>query len=364
MFKAIRKFFSHRFDRFYRQKRLRLILDISLIALMIGLVVTIFSLQFYRPGANFKAWFKPSQPVYDSISPPLELSYKIDKTAIKLEDSLDISLTLKNSSENEIKNLKLNLVLQTDNFLISKIEAPIKAEDLKAEGNSLSIKDKNIILAKLEANSEREFALKIYFSTKNDGARTISWRVDSEYKVLEQTVKKSWSLPEIIVALKPMVIAYVYYHSPQGDQLGSGPLPPIVGLPTNFWVFLNAEAGSSFSDLVVSARLAKNVIYTENSSLVAGNLNYSSDSQQVIWQINKIDAIGGLYRAAFEVRLTPGADQLNSVVNLLENLKWQAKDELSGLIVSGSLGNLDTSLKADLINRGSGHVSSFEPLED
>jgi hypothetical protein len=114
---------------------------------------------------------------------------------------------------------------------------------------------------------------------------------------------------------------------------------------------------------VVSGRLAKNVRATDNSSLIAGDLNFSPDSRQVIWRINKIDAASGLYRAAFEVQLIPSGDQLDSNVNLIENLKWQTKDEVSGLLVTGSLGNLDTSLKADLINQGLGKVSSFESLE-
>jgi len=363
MFKAIRKFFSRRFNRFYRQKRRRLILDIILLAIIVGLLITVISLQFYRPGANFTAWFsKPVAPAPELDIPSLELNYEISQTAIDIENGFDFSFTLKNKSQTEINNLKLRLVLQTENFLINKIELSVKDEGSNAADN-ISIQGEEISLSKLEANSDREVPLSVYFVRKNEGARTIAWRIDGEYEVSTQTIKKSWSLPELSVALKPKMSAAVYYNSPQGDQLGSGPLPPIVGLPTNFWIFINAKADSSYSDLVVSGRLAKNVRATDNSSLLAGNLNFSPDSRQAIWRINKIDATSGLYRAAFEVQLIPSSDQLNSNVNLIENLKWQAKDEISGLLVTGYLGNLDTSLKADLINQGLGKVSSPESLE-
>jgi len=32
-----------------------------------------------------------------------------------------------------------------------------------------------------------------------------------------------------------------YYYSPQGDQLGMGPIPPMVDIPTNYWIFWSAD---------------------------------------------------------------------------------------------------------------------------
>jgi len=364
MFKAIKKIVTRRFDIFYRQRRLRLILDVSLIAVIIGLTLAIIGLQFYRPSIDWKNGPTFDKPAIDLNTQALEADFELVKKAILPEEVVELKFNLKNPADVEINDLKLSLILQTDNFSIDKMELSISPDKSETDENNFVVQGNDILLAKLEAQGEREVLVKVYLKDKSRNSRTISWRVDGEYLLANRIINKSWALPDLTVATRPMIFAQVYYNSPQGDQLGSGPLPPQVGLPTNFWIFLNAEADSSFRDLVLSARLPKNVSWTGNSSLIAGNLNYSTDSERVIWQLNKIESEGGVYRAAFEVQLIPTIDQLNSFVNLLENIRWQAKDEISNLVVTGSLINLDTSLRDDLINRDSGQVTSFVTFEE
>ncbi|MFA6514600.1 MAG: hypothetical protein WCT50_04980 [Patescibacteria group bacterium] len=355
MFKPIKRYFQKRFDRFYRVNRWHLVLDISLMIILLSLVVLLIKLNLNQPNFDISTWTAQKKVYVDLDNPFLEVNFNTQSEAIRLEDGLPIVLHLKNNGQVNVNDLKFNLVLNNNDFLISKIETSSAYETDK---NTLKIEGVKLSVANVPAASEISINLKVYFKERVKGAKLINWQADSEYYFDNQLFKNTVVLDDIKVASKVNVQAAGYYNSPQGDQLGSGPLPPIVGLPTNFWIFLKAEPAGDFGEFVVSAKLPKNISFTNNTSMLAGNLNYSSSSRQVIWQVDSLQEDGNDYRVGFEVQLIPTKEQIGKEAPLLNSIKFKALDIFSNLRIEGNVSSLDTALEHDTINAGEGRVAT------
>lgn len=151
--------------------------------------------------------------------------------------------------------------------------------------------------------------------------------------------------------------AAVYYHSPQGDQLGSGPIPPIAGISTNYWLFFKMEnSGNEVDDFVMSAQLPKNVFFTGSKTLSAGTISYQADRHLIIWKINHLAKEKNYYSAGLEIELTPNLQQVGQNCDLATNIRFSAYDREAEQEINGSLKKMTSVLDFDKINQGQGKV--------
>ena len=361
MFRKINKYINHRFNRFYRRSRLYMIIDIVLIAVVIVLAALLLRLYAYQPNISLTPWSKTVQKQeIDLNNPPLDLSFQVENTNIYWQEGAQLTLRLKNNSKYLIEDIKLMLVSQSESFSLSRLEF---SNSQKTSLSGVAIKGYDLYIDELSPGTDREVNLLVQFQRQNLNGRTINGRLDSEYKVLGQTIKKSLILDELRVASELTATAAAYYNSPQGDQLGTGPFPPVSLLPTNLWVYFQADTPNNFTNFVMSARLANNVEFTDNYSLLVGKLNHNKDTGQMIWQVENIGGSDGDNNSAgFEIELIPSEDQVGSYADLLTNIKFSAVDYFTGLPVSGTLTDIGTSLKMDVINKGDGLVESINSL--
>lgn len=356
MIKRLRKVFNRRFHRFYRYSRLYIVTDIVLIAIVIILAVLVLRLYSYQPEVNLSPWSRSKDvelSTLDLNNPPLNLSYEKESSSIDWQDGANIKLRLKNNGVRTLSNIKLSVVLESKGFSLSRIEF---SNAQKTSLSGIEIKGFDIYLDELNPGTDREVALNISFTKLGKGAQTIAGRIYSEYEVGSQIIKESISLIDFKVASEISANAKAYYNSPQGDQLGRGPFPPEVGLETNLWVFFEAQPSSEITNFTMSARLAPNVDFASEMSLLAGTLTYNKDTRQIIWQVARLDEDNDAYKAGFEIILKPEVEQVGDYANILNNIKYQALDSFTGLAIHGALKDIDTSLKYDAINRDEGIV--------
>lgn len=361
MLNRIKKIINKDFSNFYRSSRLYIVTDIVLIILVLFLTILLIRLYKFQPNLSLKPWIVPKKAqviVIDLNNPPLSLNYESEANSIFLEDGAKINLSLKNRGSHLLSDIKLKLILDNDDFLLSRLEFSNKQ---KTSLDGLEIKGFDIYLNEINPGAQREVSLNIFFTKKNNLAKTINSRIDCEYSVEGQILKESLSISEFKIASQIIGTAKAYYNSPQGDKLGSGSFPPISELPTSFWVFFEAMPNSSFTNLTMTGRLAPNVEFTNKTSLLEGDLNYNKDSRQVVWQLKNLSpANTSSYRAGFELSLIAREDQIGSYAKLLNSLKFQALDEFSGLTIYQNLEDIDTSLKYDAINRNEGIITNLE----
>jgi hypothetical protein len=168
-------------------------------------------------------------------------------------------------------------------------------------------------------------------------------------------LKERLILPDISIAAELSVRANTYYTSPQGDQLGIGPMPPQVGLPTSYWLFWEVSAPANFRDVVLSARLPQGVELGAGRTILTGKFNYNPTTRQAVWSLDELMA-GSKQRIGLEVVITPTSDQVGMVIPLTASSQYFGVDTITGREDSGSFGRQDTELEGDRFHAGQGKV--------
>lgn len=356
MFKIIHKHLLYRWEKFYRRNRWHLILDLSLLTVIIILISLVIGLNFYRPTVNLNL-NNPDQTLIlntpiDLNNPPLVLDARLATTSTDIKEGVILKLNFKNNSQLPLNELKLNFNVLTKNFPIDHLELlDDNNPDIKISGTELS-------LPGLPANLSGMISLKVYFKNKNNEAKEIDWQINSSYLVGGQNLKTTFDLPPLQLPSVLNVDSRAYYNSPQGDQLGAGPLPPLVNLPTNYWIFIEANGDGDFNNFIYSAKLPSGVEITGNRSILAGDFSYNKDSRQIIWRVPLIKANLSDYRAGFEVQLIPSASQFDKVLPFLISARYSAQESTGAKTkVAEEINSPDTNLADDLINKGQGRVA-------
>jgi len=150
------------------------------------------------------------------------------------------------------------------------------------------------------------------------------------------------------------------YYSLEGDQLGVGPLPPVVDIPTNVWIFFEIENfNGNLEKFSLTAQLPENVIWTNKKSVLAGKLNFGQIGKRVVWEVDLIDQKDKVYKAGFEISLIPTQSDLGKVLDLVTDIKFSAVEQSCQSEIDGSLDNITTDLIFDSLASGKGKVIEF-----
>ncbi len=348
MIKFIHQYFRGRFERYYLKNHWHLVLDLSLTIVIICLLASVIGLYLYRPTASSLGTVNHQS--VDLNNPPLAITIVPAAGSVDLESGTLVRVDYKNNGAVPISSLRVTLESTDNNFSVDRLE---KAE----ETQSVEFNGTNAVFTDLSAGVNGQAGLKVFFTSEKD-SRVINWRARLEYMINGQTFKQDLDLQQLKIKADLKVTAAAYYTSPQGDQLGIGPVPPVVGLPTNYWIFIEAQSQADWQNLVVSARLPKGVELTDSRSLLAGDFKYNASARQLIWKIARLAGRTEKYHLGFEVQLTPTAAQAGQVLPLLNNLQYYASDTLTAEDAAGTLDNLSTSLDKDRFNAGQGQVQA------
>lgn len=150
-----------------------------------------------------------------------------------------------------------------------------------------------------------------------------------------------------------------YYYSEQGDQLGLGPIPPIVGIPTSYWIIWEVEnSGNKLSDFTMSADLASGIAWNNKKSVLSGNLFNGAVSKTIAWELDSVSEKNGVYKVSFEVTVLPDENDAGKIKNILNNIKVSATDTFCGQKINKNINNITTDLKFDKLLIGKGIVQA------
>ncbi|MEO5928018.1 MAG: hypothetical protein ABIO72_04835 [Patescibacteria group bacterium] len=147
------------------------------------------------------------------------------------------------------------------------------------------------------------------------------------------------------------------YYSPSGDQIGVGPLPPVIGVATTYWVVWSVgPTDADLKDIDLRATLGATVRATGKfASIIPGE--FSSDGNQVHWTVPSLPATGASPATfAFEVSFTPSVNQRGTIPSLVTGSAARAVEIRSGLDLQSSGSVEDTNLSHDEQAKGKGTV--------
>jgi hypothetical protein len=152
------------------------------------------------------------------------------------------------------------------------------------------------------------------------------------------------------------------YYTKDGEQLGSGPLPPEVGETTKYRVFLRVSNSTSpLENAQIEATLPTDVAWTGHYSIAAGEpIAYLPDTNRILWRIGSVPAAvsseDSKILASFEVALTPSAADVGTALTLLKSINLTAVDANTDARISASAADISTDLTLDSRAAGKGKV--------
>jgi len=355
MIRHLKNWWRLRAAKHYLKNYWHLIADIVLVVLVLELLIAlIFIKSIHIPPINVgqinHVDKNNSGLVASSTNSDLSLKAIIPKENIYSGQKFVINIHLENRGDQAITNLTLTPQTAAD-FSVVKLESTDTPNNLKVEGNKLSLEN-------LSPGSTSDTELWVTLLADPNSARYVSWYFNASY--LQDNVKyqDKFALSDLKLITDLKVAGVAYYNSPLGDQLGSGPIPPIVGLPTNYWIFFNVDnKGNDLKGLTVTANLPSGVTLSNQKTLSAGEFSYNESQKRITWLVKDLSIKNPLYQAGFEVQLMPTSSQISTLPLLLTNISYIATDAYTGEQLSGKIAAIDTSLPADGINHGQGSVT-------
>lgn len=290
------------------------------------------------------------------VVPKFKAFLETDARVLEENQSAIFKLNYENKEEEDIRGLKFEIRPESSAFAVSELKLKEESEKYEVAGNNIKLLED---LKKGEAGS---IEFEVVFRKKKIGTElNTSLAAAISYRIGEKEVSYKIISPKLKFFSDLHIISSGRYYSEQGDQLGVGPLPPVVDVPTTYWIFWEIDnLGNDLKDLSISADLGKNVAWTENKSLLAGKMRYGAIGGRVIWNVDEVSKEGGKYRAGFEVKLIPSRDQKGGIVDLVKNIKYSAYDSFAEKEITGELESITTNLEDDKIATGKGKVVEME----
>ncbi len=283
------------------------------------------------------------------------LTLKSATTNITPGDEADYVLIYKNGEKFPLENVKIT----------ANIDSPF-APDKKISWDKLSTP----ALSKIKAGQEGEikFNLKIKSKIEQTSAEqknfTLSISPETTYQLPKPENLSGFSagdklIQKINTALNLQATAR--YYTDEGDQLGIGPLPPVIGAPTKYWIFFKIEnLYNDVKNISIAATLSRNVSWTGKISTTADQgVIYNQNNGQLSWGVGSVGAPAAFLPdigAAFEVELLPTADQSGRLANLIENIQISGLDEFTGQKITKKIPAITTALDFDQDIKTDGRV--------
>jgi len=268
-------------------------------------------------------------------------------------NTISFNLDFKNNSNNTLSDLAFRIGAD-DNIILDNLS-------LNQSISNVEIIDKIIRLKQnLESQESVHLSLKINAKQEKDVINPeFELRVEPSYLSNQSRYSYQVSSEPIKLLSNLEASSKAYYYSPQGDQLGIGPLPPVDGLPTTYWIFLEASNyGNALVDFSLSGKLAENVRWANKKSVVNGSIYQAPGSNKVTWQIRNIDNKDLNSSARFALTLIPDTAQINSIPLLFKDITVTAYDTFTQKNINFSLPDINAELTHDPLASGQGRVEN------
>lgn len=302
----------------------------------------------------------PVTHAYTLVTPRADLSihWPEDRIGLSPGESYPVVISIKNTGSIDLEHLTLSLPLP---------EAIINTTAFQTQ-NKLAVKKGIAILSEqttsafrlLRVDESLSFTVSLPIDQFPTGGTDLTLSLAANLNatplgVHDQTYRITGSSASIRIGTALSLTAQARYYTNEGDQLGRGPLPPMVGKETKYWALLTVKNNtSSISPLTVTASLPPHITWTGKSSVTHGkDVSYNPTTRTATWSVHTLHA-HETAQAGFELSFTPNSDQVGSTPLLLTNIKATATDTFIDTNLTASAGTIDTSLTWDSIAQAKG----------
>jgi hypothetical protein len=163
----------------------------------------------------------------------------------------------------------------------------------------------------------------------------------------------------VTLHVRPKIVlrATARYFTPEGDQIGRGPLPPRVNETTRYWVTWSVQSLLSQAEpFEITARLPEYVQWTGRVAATMGaSPRYNETQRAVTWELPELDPVLGDQRPAasvsFELAVTPQELHVGSPIEILESSVLTMGE------VTKNIASVSTELREDARETSGGVVA-------
>ncbi len=154
--------------------------------------------------------------------------------------------------------------------------------------------------------------------------------------------------------------SFARYYTAEGEQLGIGPIPPIVGFPTHYRIFWQLDPfPHTLQDVIITAKLPSNVAWAGDtcSSVFGQSPQFNAANRLATWTLETVETGRTLpVFTHFCAIITPTAQQVGTSPLLMYDITASGTDQVTGRTVTITMPNITTNLTADPKAAGQGVV--------
>ncbi len=280
--------------------------------------------------------------------------------AVNWGDIVEVTLAVRNITSEDLKNLEWSLTLTPDVINWSAVSSDANLVN-ESDGVVRLLPESNESMKILAAGEESNIKISIPIKSiqTNTGVivGTARLRILGESGVDALSFTKT--IGPINLAQSVRWHTTAHYFSDEGVQVGSGPLPPVVGERTTYriqWNLAGAESGAQSTTF--STTLPSYVSWNNQFSANRGNISYDAARRLVTWTINNLDSYNfsnGELQAEWEVGFIPNSGHAGRIIPLTQITNLELTNS-SNNTKSQSQPGLTTNLEGDVYASGKGVV--------
>lgn len=313
------------------------------------------------------------QPIILLVGGQVSLTMKLngseEATPVEHGDTLAYTLDYKNNTEFELTNVSFSLAL--DEFVLNYDELTMTPQGSRDNKKITWNKDTVSGLAALKPGDSGTLALSIpirtnltidttqdvNFSVTATASGSVGGVTDGDgLTITIPTVSRETKIASLVT-----LGAEARYYTEGGSQVGSGPLPPKVGQPTTYRIYLTLQNNTNdVKDVTVTAKLADHVTWKGSPVVSAGTITYNDSNKTFTWSINQIPAGSGYYipalTAQFSITLTPTDSDVGTIPELTNTITFHGTDMYTEQSRTTTASHLTTELTYDTAAVGKGKV--------
>jgi len=304
-----------------------------------------------------------------------------DDQGVDLGQRLNYSLVYANRGETVMNDVVLMAVLESDFLDWPTLENPLEG---KEKGNTLTWSKQEVPeLAELEPGQEGtiDFSLEVMETEEVEPGKDYSVKSYAQYQIggkgEEDEDGEGESGPEgaatTTAELEPgdnqsnVIVGKInsdlslkgkaLYFNQNNVPVGTGPHPPKVGKETSYKIYWQVtNTLHELKNLEVRTTLPEHVKWNEKAAVSAGNIEYVSESREVVWHIGRLPISVQEANGEFSVSIEPTSKDKNKLMVLLSGATATATDATTEEEISDSIKAKTTKLEDDNIATGDGIV--------
>lgn len=229
-------------------------------------------------------------------------------------------------------------------------------------GALIMTKKENSALAAFSVSEKKSITLAIPIRKAPEGGTDITLTLAPEISAIVSDipaaeVRTTAETPPLPIGTRLLLFGESIYYTNDGDQLGRGPLPPVLGKETKYWVLLSLQNGTSrVRDVSMEIALAKGVAWTDKSSVnYGGSISYDAKKHTAHWKTAALPAHATAH-ISLQIGVTPDAASIGTVPSLISSANATAIDAYTDRSILVVMGGVKADLFGDMIGKEKGMI--------